>query len=203
MAEDSISSTCAARAHDDRHGEGVLGDPTGGDDLERALEIAMRVDSPMAVGDLNNLAVVRIITATCARGRASSSSPSAERFGDAPVRFVRGNGSARLDPRQLGRVAASGGRFIAECEAGSPHTWSASARCVRGYIRLARGDTEVPRRQPAGLELAREAEPFHRLVARSRSTAGSYAELGRVDEARALVRAGRCRSSARTDCTAR
>jgi len=78
-------------------------------------------------------------------------------------------------------------RFVAECEAGSPHVHEGYVRLNRASIRLGQGDTEGALADHArGLVLARDLKDPQMLAAAIVS-AGNYAELGRWDDARQLV----------------
>ena len=115
----------------------------------------------------------------------------AERFGDAGERSLRPRQPHldRLHARALGPRARAADAFIAECEAGSPHTLESLVREVRAAISLARGDvTGALRDQLRAFELAREADPFQRLGA----LAVSAATLRR---ARAAGRGARARGT--------
>ena len=95
-------------------------------DMERALEIALAADSPVAATIVNNLAVYATFAGDFRRTDElyAEAMRLGERYGDAAsVRFVRGN-RIWLD-FMLGRwdrALESADAFIAECEAGSPHT---------------------------------------------------------------------------------
>jgi class 3 adenylate cyclase len=127
--------------------KGYLGDRTGGrQDEERALELAIAANSPIAGSIANNVAVQAVFALEFRRagelfdeGRAI-----AERLGDAS--------GARWLRAQQASMAFEFGRwdealrmmevFIAECEAGSPHYLEGRARLERGLIREARSDAE-------------------------------------------------------------
>ena len=114
-----------------------------------------------------------------------------ERYGDAAsVRFVRGN-RIFLDffLGRWDRALESADTFIAECEAGSPHTLEYMAREVRSALWLARGDQDAALRdQLQSFEHAQTRhDPFHRL--------GSLAVTAAL-----LRRARSGRRSARTRC---
>jgi tetratricopeptide (TPR) repeat protein len=168
------------------------GDPSGVKDMERALEIALAVDSPIAGTIVNNLAVYATFAGDFPRtdelyGEALR---LAERYGDAStVRFVGGN---RIWLNfMLGRwdqALESANAFIAECGAGSPHTQEGAVREVRAALSIARGDRErALRDQQRALELANaQRDPFQHLASLA-STAVIYAELGRLDDGYSLA----------------
>ena len=124
-----------------------LGDPSGIADQERALEIALAIDSPTAATIVNNLGVAideddgGFIRADALHREARR---LAERFGDKrAVRFMDANLS--WSDYILGRwddALTVADDFIAECESGAPHVLESMARLVRGNIRLGRGDTQ-------------------------------------------------------------
>jgi len=168
------------------------GDLSGVADMERALEIALAVDSPIAGTIVNNLAVYATFAGDfpSTDGLYAEALRLAERYGDAStVRFVRGN-LVWLD-FMLGRwdrALESADAFIAECEAGSPHVQEAQVREVRAALSIARGDRErALRDQQRALELANvHRDPFQHLASLA-STAVIYAELGQLDDARSLA----------------
>jgi len=160
--------------------------------LERGLEIALAANSPEAATILINLAVGAFFGGDVRRedelfGEAYL---MAERFGDLDtLRFSRGD---RIWTRwalghwdEAGRAADE---FIAECAA-SPHYLEASAREIRAYLRLARGDRDGAlddyRRS---LELARQIKDLQTLLPGLVQSARGLALLGKIDEAQALAR---------------
>jgi class 3 adenylate cyclase len=164
-----------------------LGDMSGRDDLERAIEIGRAANSTMVAGALNNLAVVIDMFDL---GRVAQIQHEAlhegERFGDARlIRFLRGNLVAPL--WILGdwdEALTTADRFIAECEA-SPHLLEGPTRVFRGYMTLARGRRDAAlddfRR---GVELAREvsSDPQAMAPALIRSAWG-HLQVGQTAEA--------------------
>jgi len=161
-------------------------------DMERALEIALAADSPVASAIVNNLAVYSIFSGDFRRTDElyAEAIRLGERYGNAAsVRFVRGN--RIFQDFFLGlwdRALESANTFIAECEAGSPHTLEYMAREMRSSLWLARGDQDAALRDQLRSfeESQTRNEPFHRLGSLS-VTAALYAELGQVDEAHALA----------------
>ncbi len=161
-------------------------------DMERALEIALASDAPVASTIVNNLAVYGIFAGDFRRTDElySEAMRLAERYGDAAsVRFVRGN-RFFLDffLGRWDRALESADTFIAECEAGSPHTLEYMAREVRSALWLARGDQDAAlREQLQSFEQGQTRnERFHRVGSLA-VTAALYAELGQLDEAHALA----------------
>jgi len=170
----------------------MLGDTTGVTDLERALEIAVEINSPIAGAIVNNLAfavpvgdggLLRVEELLAESRRIS------ERFGDGQgLRFFRGNMvwldwvRGRWDDA---RENANG--LVAECEAGLPDINEGPVRLLRASIRLGRGDTEGALADHArALALAREVKDPE-LLAFALIAAANYAELGIWDDARRLV----------------
>jgi class 3 adenylate cyclase/tetratricopeptide (TPR) repeat protein len=161
-------------------------------DIERALEIAVAADSPVSATILNNLGVHATFAGDFVRTDElyAESQRLSERYGDAgSVRFVRGNRMwiAFMRGRWDDALEAADA-FIAECEAGSPHTLEHFAREVRAALSLGRGDRDrALRDQRRSHELAQTRhEPFQQLGSLA-STASMYAELGLLDEARELA----------------
>ena len=75
--------------------------------------------------------------------------------------------------------------FIAECEAGTPHTAQASVHCHRGSIRLARNETEgAIGDAERALELVRDARQPDRVFLAFEFAARAFAESGAVERAR-------------------
>ena len=163
-------------------------------DMERALEIALAADSPVAGAIVNNLAVFATYAGDFARTAElyDEALRVAERFGDAAsARFIHGN---RIWI-QFMRGRLESGTRVRECvhrgvRGGRRRTpWRVAIRDVRASIRISRGDRDgALRDQLRSLELAQaRLDLFHRLGSIS-STAATYAELGRLEEARPLVR---------------
>ena len=86
------------------------------------------------------------------------------------------------------RALESADTFIAECEAGSPHTLEYMAREIRSALWLAREDQDAALRDQLQSFEHAQTRPsrFHRLGSLA-ITAALYAELGQVDEAHALA----------------
>jgi tetratricopeptide (TPR) repeat protein len=165
---------------------------SGIEDIERALALALDADSPTASSIVNNLAVQNIIGGDLARADDlyAEALRLAERFGDASgIRFIRGNRIWMAFARGRWSEALSGAdAFIAECEAGSPHTQEGIVRHARAQIRLAQGDTEGALEDAAhALALARERHDPVSLVAALSISAALRAEGSALEEARALV----------------
>ena len=167
-------------------------DYSGIADMERGLEIALAAGSPVAAPIVNNLGVYAVIAGDFARTEAyyAEAVRLAERYGDRSSMRFTGANQIWMDVMRgrwddgLARADA----FIAECEAGSPHTNEGIVRGTRAQIRMARGD-------PAGamedlnrnVELTRVADnPFLIGVALS-LLAAALAERGELSEARTLM----------------
>ncbi len=168
------------------------GDPSGTADMERALEIALEIDSPVAGAIVNNLGVYAVRDGDFTRTDElyAEAHRLAERFGDhASVRFMSGNliwiGVMRGRWEEELPLANA---FIAECEAGSPHLTEGIVRDVRSVIRLARGDQDGAL---ADVRRAFELATLNEDPSRIGSTLGLlsavHAERGELDDARALM----------------
>ena len=166
-----------------------LGDTTGRDDLEEAIEVGLATNSPMAAGAMNNLTVfldttdMRRVEDLFRQGR-----QEAERVGDATLlRFLRGNS---IFPHWIlgewDEALATANEFIAECERGLPTILEGPTRLLRACIVMSRGkaDAALPDLR-RGLELARSArkDPDAIVPALIRN-AWAHLRLGRVTEAR-------------------
>jgi class 3 adenylate cyclase/tetratricopeptide (TPR) repeat protein len=164
-------------------------DPSGTQDMERALEIALAADAPVAAAIVNNLAVQATIEGDLLRTEElyTEALRLAERFGDhASVRFVGAN-QIWLD-FMLGRwdqAYPAAEAFIAECEAGSPHTQEPAVRQVRASILEGRGDAAgALADEIRALELTRLRHDSFQLIGALALTAAAYAEQGQLDAAR-------------------
>ncbi|MEX2614441.1 MAG: adenylate/guanylate cyclase domain-containing protein [Gaiellaceae bacterium] len=169
-----------------------LGDPSGLQDMERALELALEIDSPVASSIVNNLAVEAFLAGDLTRAEAlyADALRIAERLGDAEgVRFIGANLIWVAFMRGRWDEASAGAEdFVAECEAGSPHTNELGMRLVRGSIRRARGDADGALADHLhAVALARERAAPLDLVAALLTCAARHAERGELAEARALV----------------
>jgi len=170
-----------------------LGDSSEGTkDLERALALAVEIDSPVASTTVNNLAVLAFLEGRLRRAHElyTEALRLALRFGDAAsARFVRVN-VLFLDLLfgHWDAALAEAETFIAECEAGSPHTQESVARIARGIIREARGNSEgALADHRRALELARESGTLGPIVAALARSASTHVERGELTEARRLA----------------
>jgi tetratricopeptide (TPR) repeat protein len=170
-----------------------LGDGSGLEDMERALEIALAIDSPVAATTVNNLGVYGTIGGDIVRADAyyHEARRLAERFGDGQtVRFVRTNLIwAAFMRGRWDEARTDADSFIAECEAGSPHTNEWMARNIRASLHEARGEyDQALADNRRALELAREAAETIQLTGALGLLAVTHAERGELAEAGALVR---------------
>jgi class 3 adenylate cyclase len=169
-----------------------VGDQDGERDLEKALEIALAANSPLAATALNNLGVIasdrdmrRELELIEESGRV------AERMGDRETaRYARGNRA--WGTWAVGRwdeALEIANEFIAECESGSPHYLEGVALAARAEIRLGRGEIEAALADfDRSLELTlRVRDPQTRVPALATS-ARAYMLLGRTAVARARAR---------------
>jgi class 3 adenylate cyclase/tetratricopeptide (TPR) repeat protein len=171
----------------------LLGDPSGAEDLERALELALAANSPQAGTIVNNLAVAALFALDMQRFAElfDEGRMIAERFGDGVnSRWLRGQQA--FAAYALGRwdeALRRADEFIAECEAGSPHYLENGNRRTRGLIRVARGDADGALADlRRALELAREAKDPQALLPTLDLCVGVFEALGSLDEARDFVR---------------
>jgi class 3 adenylate cyclase/tetratricopeptide (TPR) repeat protein len=168
------------------------GDAAGIGDLERAVAIAVRVNSPDAALLFGNMATAATALGDLPRAfeLQASATQVAERFGLAgDLRWLRaehtfqdywqGNWDAALDGVQ---------RLLAETEAGAPHFMEDDCRCLRGLIRLARGDLQGALSDAASaVELAEQARDPGHLQPALAFHARALLAAGRADEAAARV----------------
>jgi class 3 adenylate cyclase/tetratricopeptide (TPR) repeat protein len=176
--------TTIGMARNDLDGDGLA-------DMERALEIALSADSPVAAPIVNNLGVYSLISGDFARAAEfyAEAVRLAERYGDrSSVRFVTANVIwLNVMRGHWDRGLAGAETFIAECEAGSPHTNEGSVRNSRSIVRMGRGDREgALADRLRDVELARAAGQPMGLAASLAGLAALHTRRGELDEARAL-----------------
>ena len=169
-----------------------LGDPAGIQDAERALEIALAINSPQVGTITNNIAIYAIFSFDLRRAGElfAEGLQVAERFGDASgARWLRHQCAAadlvlgRWDEALEGEEA-----FIAECEAGSPHYLESAARANRALIRDARGDDAGALADwPRAVELARESADPQELLPSLGGAVEFFERHGHIDEACTLA----------------
>ena len=168
------------------------GDPSGTADIERALEIALEIDSPVAATILNNLAVEAVFTGDMRRAATlyREGVRVAERLGNSEsARFTMTNViytdyfSGRWDD-----ALQALDEFIAACEAGAPHANEPPMRALRGSIRRARGDQDgALADHRRAVELGRKVDDAHGLGDALAACAATLADRGELTEARRLV----------------
>jgi class 3 adenylate cyclase len=181
----ALSTIGAARAQ--------LGDPAGIAEGERALELALALNSaPDIFRCYNNLAMSlafvgapagAILEVTEAGIRAG------ERFGDrAMVRALRGNAPWQyFETGDWERALLLADEFISEVEAGAPSFHATSSYLARTWIRLGRGDLEGAVDDASSMiALARE-EGGSRDVEDLGTLGRVLLASGRADEARAVA----------------
>ena len=166
-----------------------LGDASGRDQLERAIEIGRATNSPMLPGAMNNLTVALDLTDfERVAALTYEAQQEAERLGDISLlRFLRANGVAtRWVLGDWDEALAVAEIFIAECEAGSPHILEGPTRLHRGCIKLARGQHgEALDDFDRALELAREtSEDAGNIAPALVRNAWALLQIGRISEAR-------------------
>jgi tetratricopeptide (TPR) repeat protein len=166
-----------------------LGDAGGTSDLERAIELAMAANNPVAARAYNNLAAAVSEQGDLQRAERlwREGRRVADRLGNGTVRrfidgqlfwldFERGRWDQALEAAEA---------FIEECEAGSPHYLHSSALFVRAYIRFGRGDTDIAvAAADEALERARQAGDPQQVLPALAAVIGIRTDLGQLDEAR-------------------
>jgi tetratricopeptide (TPR) repeat protein len=169
-----------------------LGDATGLQEEERALELAVAANSPIAGPIANNIAVRAYFDLDLRRARElfDEGRVIAERLGDASgTRWLRAQQISMAF--QLGRWddALSGAEeFIAECEGGSPHYLEGRTRLERGLIREARGDAEGAMADLSkALSLARSANDPQASMPVLGSVCVAFETRGLADEVRRIA----------------
>ncbi len=169
-----------------------LGDTSGVEDMERALELALQIDSPIAGTIVHNLAVEAFLKGDLARAEElyAESIRLSQRLGDLEAaRFTETN-QIWMD-FVVGRwdlALPRSDAFIAACEAGARHTNEYAMRGLRGSLRLARGDADGALADHLrGLELARVVGEAFELIYALATCAVTRAARGELGEARALA----------------
>jgi class 3 adenylate cyclase/tetratricopeptide (TPR) repeat protein len=171
---------------------GLSGDPGGRADLERSIEIADRIGSPLSADCYGKLADLEGQTGDLGACFAlqAQARREAERFGHAP--FVRWLAAERVGEGYWtgawDDAVARADRLIAEVEAGAPNFMEGYCRAMRGRIRLARGDVAGARSDAArALEFARAAEDLQMLYPALAFGARTQVDVGSRDEGAALA----------------
>jgi class 3 adenylate cyclase/tetratricopeptide (TPR) repeat protein len=161
-------------------------------DLERALELAIALNSPQAARFSNNLGFYALSEGDARRNAElrAESLRTARRFGDERmVRFARG---VRVEVEYYaGRwddCLRHADEFIGECESGSPHYLESNTRQHRALVRLARDDVSGAESDAeTALELVRDVKDPQIVDPVFSSNIRLHVELGRLDAARALA----------------
>jgi len=170
-----------------------LGDPTGTEDQQRALDLAIELRLSIAGSIANNISVDAFFAFEHRRSEELTVEGLriAESVGDAAgVRWLRGQmvPAALLAGRWDEALARANG-FILECEAGSPHYLESSNRSMRARIREGRGDAEGALADSRrSVELAREVNDPQQLLSELGLIASMLEIRGQLDEAREVAR---------------
>lgn len=170
----------------------ALDDPTGIRDIERALEIALTIDSPLAGTISNNVAVSAFRHFELRRGAElfDEGRRIAERFGDAAgARWLRGQQVfAAFVTGRWEHARRLADEFIAECEAGSSHYLEPHVRSQRARLREARGDIDGGLSDYSrALARAREAVDPQALLPQIGASVLALETRGLREESRALA----------------
>jgi predicted ATPase/class 3 adenylate cyclase len=170
-----------------------LGDVGGIADLEESGRLAVAAGAALdAARACNNLAVTLYSEGELGRafGLLEQALQHAERAGHADMlRFARGMMLLpSFDHGRWDECVRLADAFIAECEAGSPHTLQASIHCHRGAIRLARGELEAAVADAdRALELGYQVQQPDRIFQSLAFAVRAYAAAGDVERAQHLA----------------
>jgi class 3 adenylate cyclase/tetratricopeptide (TPR) repeat protein len=166
-------------------------DHTGDVELDRALELAKAVNSPLGGIVLNNRSALAAQLGDMDRAEELllATLDLAQQFGEREnVRFTRGNllyhsvRSGRWD-----EALADADVFIAECES-SPHNMETAAREMRALVRFARGDVDGALADwERAIAISRELGVPERLLPGLLELARALLFLGREGESRVLI----------------
>jgi class 3 adenylate cyclase len=167
-----------------------MGDRTGIADIERALDVALEVETPIASGVAGNLAIQFMFAGDFRRGGElwAEARRLAERFGDEAALYFQRPSELWFEfvKGSWDHVLEAADAFINECETGSPHTSEWLVRMTRGSIREARGDAAGALADHLrGVEVAREAQNPIYLAETLANCAAALA--GRGEREQALV----------------
>jgi tetratricopeptide (TPR) repeat protein len=148
-----------------------MGELEGIEDSEKALAVALELNSPVSLSCYGNLADARRCLGSLEESARlhAAGERAAVRFG-IPVQVRRFRAEQAIDLYYSGRwdeALAHLEEYLAAVESGSPHRGVGEAKLDRARIRLARGDTEGAWEDArAALEFARETgEPWNLLPA--------------------------------------
>jgi tetratricopeptide (TPR) repeat protein len=166
-------------------------DNTGDAELDRALELAEAVNSPLGGIVLNNRSALaaQLGDMDGAEELLLATLDLALQFGEREnVRFTRGNLLYHSIRRgRWDEALADADRFIAEC-ASSPHNMETVAREMRALVRFARGDVDGALADwERAIALSRELGAPERLLPALLGLARALLFLGREDESRVLI----------------
>ena len=170
-----------------------LGDEAGAADTEEARRVALEAGELLeAARACNNSAVNLFGAGELARAfdLIDEGLVLSERAGHSDmIRFARGMSLLRpLETGSWDDCLRRTDEFIAECEAGAPHTLQASTHCHRGHIRLARDDLDgAVADADRALELAREVAQPDRLFQTLGFAVRAFAMAGELERARELA----------------
>jgi class 3 adenylate cyclase len=169
-----------------------LGDETGIEDLERAIEIAGAANNVHEHGRaIINLAVVMVLRGDLARAyELELLSADVARAGGEVIglRWTEGNLiKSRYWRGEWDESVRLTNSFIEQAEAGSAHYMAAQAYYHRAIVRLARGEGGAVEDVERGLELAEAAED-PQVVNPARAVAGHvFWSVGERDRAKAML----------------
>jgi len=168
------------------------GDPTGADDAERALEIALAANSPQAGTIANHIAVRAFADLDLRRADElfAEGLQIAERFGDASgARWLRAQcASSAVALGRWDEALEALDAFIAECEAGSPHYLESATRASRARIRKGRGDIDGALADwRRALALARDAGDPQEVLPQLGGAVAMFAAHGFLEETQSLA----------------
>jgi tetratricopeptide (TPR) repeat protein len=170
----------------------AMGDASGIDDLERALQLAIDTNWPEASSIANNLAVDAMLSLDPrrARDRWDEARRLAERFGDAAgLRWMRGQ-QIFLDLifGHWDVASSAADAFIAESESGSRHYIEPHVRSERARIRVARGDREgALEDHRRAIALVQEGQDPQQVLQAYGAAVLTLEQYGLTDEARRLA----------------
>ena len=170
-----------------------LGEDAGIADLDESRRVAESVGATLeAARACNNLAVVLYGNGELKRAFSlmEEALGLAERSGHVDMaRFTRGMVLLpALDGGRWNECVRLADAFIAECEAGAPHTLQASVHCHRGSIRLARDEMEgAVADAERALELARDVQQPDRVFQSLAFAVRAFAAFGALERARELA----------------
>jgi class 3 adenylate cyclase/tetratricopeptide (TPR) repeat protein len=169
-----------------------LGNSEGLADLERSIEIALKVNSPEAGRAYNNLAAMTWFLGDLRRANEllDDAVRVSDQFGSATIgRYSRIVRIQTLFSRgEWSEGLRQADEFIAACEAGQSHYLENAIRGDRAGTRLARGDVDgALDDMEKAIEHARRAKDPQALFGTLGRGVRVYADLGQVEEAKRLA----------------